>query len=47
MRLFEKIPEDQALASVDIWFKDEARFGQHNTTSRLWEEKGSRPGAIK
>ncbi len=47
MRLIEKIPEDQALGSVDIWFQDEARFGQQNTTTRLWAEKGSRPRAVK
>lgn len=32
---------------VDIWFQDEARFGQQNTTTRLWAEKGSRPRAIR
>jgi hypothetical protein len=47
MTLIEKIPEDQSLDSVDIWFQDEARFGQQNTTTRLWAEKGSRPRAVK
>lgn len=32
---------------VDIWFQDEARFGQQNTTTRLWARKGSRPRAVK
>ena len=32
---------------MDIWFQDEARFGQQNTTTKLWAEKGSRPTAIK
>ena len=47
MRLIEKLPKDQALGTVDIWFQDEARFGQQNTTTRLWAEKGSRPRAVK
>jgi transposase len=45
--LINKILKDQALDSVDIWFQDEARFGQQNITTRLWAEKGSRPRAVK
>jgi transposase len=41
------IPSHIALDKVDIWFQDEARFGQQNTTTRLWAEKGSRPRAVK
>ncbi|HIF9423727.1 TPA: IS630 family transposase, partial [Photobacterium damselae] len=33
--------------NVDIWFQDEARFGQQNTTTRLWAERGTRPRAVK
>lgn len=32
---------------VQVWFQDEARFGQQGTTTRLWARKGSRPWAIK
>ena len=32
---------------IEIWFQDEARFGQQNTTTRLWARKGSRPRAVK
>ena len=32
---------------MDFWFQDEARFGQQNTTTRLWSIKGSRPRAVK
>ena len=35
------------LKNVDVWFQDEARFGQQNTTTRLWAEKGTRPRAVK
>lgn len=41
------IPGHIALDKVDIWFQDEARFGQQNTTTRVWAEKGSRPRVIK
>jgi hypothetical protein len=42
----EVIPKDHDRSSVDIWFQDEARFGQQNITTRLWTEKGSRPRAV-
>lgn len=32
---------------IDVWFQDEARFGQQNSTTRLWAPKGSRPRAIR
>lgn len=35
------------LNKVDVWFQDEARFGQQNTTTRLWAKRGSRPRAVK
>ncbi len=41
------IPGSVALDRVDIWFQDEARFGQQNTTTRLWARKGTRPRAIR
>lgn len=41
------IPGHIALDKVDVWFQDEARFGQQNTTTRLWAERGTRPSAVK
>ncbi|HDY7620278.1 TPA: hypothetical protein RQJ82_002503 [Vibrio vulnificus] len=35
------------LDNVDVWFQDEARFGQQNTTTRLWAERSSRPRVVK
>jgi transposase len=35
------------LDRVDVWFQDEARFGQQNTTSRVWAGKGSRPRVVR
>lgn len=42
-----KIPGYVALDRVDVWFQDEARFGQQNTTTRVWAVKGTRPRAVK
>ncbi|EMR9627809.1 helix-turn-helix domain-containing protein [Vibrio parahaemolyticus] len=42
-----KIPEHIALECVDVWFQDEARFRQQNTTTRLWAEKATSPRAEK
>ena len=41
------IPWNVSLKNVDVWFQDEARFGQQNTTTRLWATKGTRPRAVK
>jgi len=30
-----------------VWFQDEARFGQQNTTTRIWAETGSRPRVVQ
>jgi len=42
-----KIPGSIPLDKVDIWFQDEARFGQQNTTTRIWAEKGIRPRVVQ
>jgi len=36
-----------SLENIDVWFQDEVRFGQQNTTIRLWAEKGTWPRAVK
>ncbi|RLV58776.1 IS630 family transposase [Parashewanella curva] len=41
------IPFHIPLHKVDIWFQDEGRFGQQNTTTRLWVPTGSRPRAVQ
>jgi len=45
--LIELVPNDLSLDHIDIWFQDEARFGQQNTTTRIWAEKGTRPRVVK
>ncbi len=39
----QKHPDKQ----VEVWFQDEARFGQQGTLTHVWAEKGSRPTAVK
>lgn len=36
-----------SLEAVDVWFQNEARFGQQNTTTRLWAPRETRPKAVK
>ena len=46
MATIRDTPGHVALDRIDVWFQDEARFGQQNTTTRLWAAKGSRQGAV-
>jgi transposase len=32
---------------VEVWFQDEARFGQQGTLTRVWAQRGSRPRAVR
>ena len=32
---------------IELWFQDEARFGQQGTVSRVWAQTGSRPDGFK
>lgn len=41
------IPWHIRLDKVDVWFQDEARFGQQNTTTRVWATKGTRPRVVR
>ena len=33
--------------NVDVWFQDEARFGQRGTLTRIWAIKGTRPRVVR
>lgn len=43
----QEIREAQAEKQVEVWFQDEARFGQQGTLTTLWADRGSRPSAVK
>lgn len=32
---------------MEVWFQDEARFGQQGTLTRVWAQTGSRPRAVR
>ena len=32
---------------MEVWFQDEARFGQQGTLTRVWARRGSRPRAVR
>lgn len=40
-------PGHVTLDRIDVWFQDEARFGQQNTTTHIWALKGSRPRSVR
>ncbi|QLJ10673.1 IS630 family transposase (plasmid) [Pseudoalteromonas sp. JSTW] len=40
-------PGHLPLDRIDVWFQDEARFGQQNPTTRIWAEIGTRPRIVK
>ncbi|MDP2562013.1 IS630 family transposase [Psychrobium sp. 1_MG-2023] len=45
--MIQTIPGTVSLSQVDIWFQDEGRFGQQNTTTRIWAKTGTRPRAVQ
>lgn len=40
-------PGHLPLDRVDVWFQDEARFGQQNQTTHIWAKTGTRPRVVK
>jgi transposase len=54
-KIFKEVVVDQIQAikeahpdeEVQLWFEDEARFGQQGTLTRVWARKGSRPRAVR
>lgn len=32
---------------IEVWFQDEARFGQQGTLRRVWARRGTRPRAVR
>ena len=43
----EKIARERPGSRIEVWFQDEARFGQQGTLSRVWAKKGTRPRALR
>jgi transposase len=43
----QAIKEAHPEEDVQVWFEDEARFGQQGTLARVWARKGSRPRGVR
>lgn len=43
----QQVRDDHPGKNVEVWFQDEARFGQQGTLTRTWALKGTRPEAVK
>lgn len=44
-----QIAQDKAIepGDIEVWFADEARFGQKNKITRRWARRGTRPTALQ
>ena len=45
--LIKQIQGHRPDQKIEVWFQDEARFGQQGTLTHVWAPKGSRPTAVK
>lgn len=43
----QQLSKEHSGKRIEVWFQDEARFGQQGTISRKWAAKGTRPPAVK
>jgi len=43
----DKVRSEHPCKKIEVWFQDEARFGQQGTIARVWALKGSRPRAVR
>lgn len=43
----QEIADEHPDREIEVWFQDEARFGQQGTLTRKWARRGSRPPAVK
>jgi transposase len=45
--MLEEIAQQHPDKTIEVWFQDEARFGQQGTLTRVWAKRGSRPRALR
>jgi len=43
----QRVQTEHPDKQVEVWFQDEARFGQQGTLTHVWAERGSRPTIAK
>ena len=45
--MLDEIAQKNTDKTIEVWFQDEARFGQQGTLTRVWAKRGSRPRALR
>jgi hypothetical protein len=45
--MLDKVKSAHPSREVELWFADEARFGQQGTVTGVWAKTGSRPRAVR
>jgi len=45
--MLDKVRSAHPNKKIEVWFQDEARFGQQGTITRVWAKTGSRPRAVR
>ena len=43
----QKVRDEHFYHLAEVWFQDEARFGQKGSLTRVWARRGSRPTRLK
>ena len=45
--MIDEVAAAHPASRVEVWFEDEARFGQKGTMTTVWAARGSRPTAVR
>ena len=45
--MLDKVESAHRDRRIEVWFQDEARFGQQGTITRVWARRGSRPRSVR
>lgn len=45
--MLSTLSESHPAEKIEVWFQDEARFGQKGTLTRIWSERGQRATAFR
>ena len=47
VKRLDEVQSEHPGKKIEVWFQDEARFGQQGTIARVWALCGSRPRALR
>ena len=45
--MLDQVQSEHPVKKIEVWFCDEARFGQQGTITRIWAKCGSRPRVLR